>query len=385
MFTKHDYKKLLNTQNTNDPKISIYIGTDRSGESEKFQLKFKNALKNAVSQLTDPHLQGEHVMNKQQAQDYLSAGFNLLADNEFWNYLSDGLAVFIGKNTFKYFTVPLSFKDFIYVNKAFYLRHLISLLNEESRFFVLALSQNDVRFFDATRFSISPVRISDLVPMGKEELIGVDNREKVLQHHSGGSDTIYHGHGGAKDIQDIQVKKYFEDVDKGLMKMLFDENAPLIIYSTEEQVALYKSISDYSNIIEEKITGNPENDDPVLIHEKAWNQIKSYFTQRKEEIRNAFEAALAEEEASFSIHNVVPAALNGKVKTIFVDKNTEAVWGTYDQATNKISIHPNKQANSICLLNKAAMATYNNGGKVLNIPRMEFPRIVAQVNAIYRY
>jgi hypothetical protein len=385
MFNIKEYNQLSNTSNKDKPFVSIYIGTGRVGEAEQYQLKFKNQLKDSLTQLTDESMMGNRVMSKDDAQKFLSKAYQLLEDDVFWSHLSDGLAVFISSDSFYKYTVPLAFNDFTYVGEKYYLRHLLPMLTDDNRFFVLALSQNEIRFFEGHKNSITPVKIKDLVPMNIGELIGMDDREKVVQHHNGGSDTIYHGQGGAKDAKKIEVEKYFKDIDDGLMKMLYDEKAPLIVYSTEGQAALYKRISNYSNVFDGEIIGNPENDDPVLIHEKAWNKLRVYFSENRKKLQERFEQALVEDNASFSIHQVVPATINGRVDTLYVDENTEAVWGAFDKETNTITIHNEYQKDSICLLNEAATTTFKNGGQVLNIPRMEFPRIVAQVNAIYRF
>lgn len=387
MFTTQNYKTLAKINDTSNALVTIQIATDRSGDVQKFQIKYKNALAEAVQQLTDESLFDSNAMNEVNAHKYLEKASALLDDISFWKNLSDGLIVFVSENVFEVFTVPVKLNDFTYVGNQFYLRHLLPLLGAEKRFFVLALSQNEVRFFEGNKNSITPVRISDLIPNGIDELIGVDDNEQTLQTHSGGGNgaAIYHGHGGGKDDKNIQLEKYFKDVDDGLMKMLHDENAPLVIYSVDYQIPMYKGVSKYSNIMDVQVEGNPENDDPVLIHERVWSKLSSHFTKEKEKSKEKFEQAMVEDKASFAMNTIIPAALNGKVETLFVDSETDVAWGSYNSKNNTISVHPERKANSICMLNEAAMSTFNQSGIVYNIARSEFPRMVSQVNAIYRF
>jgi hypothetical protein len=131
--------------------------------------------------------------------------------------------------------------------------------------------------------------------------------------------------------------------------------------------------------------GNPEHDDPVLIHERAWIGMKDYFNDKKESAKKEFNEALSNNQASYSIEDIVPASVNGKVKTLFIDSKTEETWGIYNKVMNKVLIHKNRRADSKCLLNDTAIAAFKNGGTVYNIPRAEFPNETTQMNAIYRY
>lgn len=385
MFTLQDYNNLQSIVNVTSPFVSIYIPTYRAGNAKEDSLRLKNAISEAVDQLTDERLFPQTVMNKQTAQDYLSPVSKLLDRDDLWSDLSDGLAVFLNGDFLKYYKVPIDFKNHTYVGNSFYLRHLLPVLDKNNKFFVLTLSQNEVRFFEGRENSITPVIIDDLVPNGIEALIGVDDKEQVLQHHSSGGDAVFHGQGGGKDDKNKQLYKYFRDIDEGLMKMLHDENAPLIIYAVDYEIPMYKEISNYSNLAEAFITGNPENDDPALIHERSWEVIKDQFKIGKAKRKNAFDQAMSEDKASASIPKIVTAAFGGKVEELYVDSQTTAIWGSFDHTTHRVILHQKRQTDSLCLLNEIAIATFNNGGKVNNIPRVEFPILTSQVNAIYRY
>lgn len=382
MLTINKFNELATVQNSKSPCVSIYIPTYRAGKGVEDRLRFKNALADAAQELVD----SEKGVTEKDAIKYLAPAFGLLNDDSFWSHLSDGLAVFIGEDHFSFFVTPVDFAQFVHVHDHYYLRHLIPLISKESRFFVLALSQNEVRFFEGHRSSIVPVVIDDLIPDGMKEIVASENKPMNLQSHGGkSSGAIYHGHGGGKDDKDENLKKYFRQIDDGLMQMLHDENAPLIIYSVDAQIPVYKDVSNYSNIYNQSISGNPENDDPVLIHEKAWATIEDHFSKEKEETKQRFNQNLADGKASFYLPDIVIAAINGKVDALFVDKNSGAEWGIFDKNSNAITIHKKRQKDSICLLNKAAITTFQSGGTVYNVPRMEFPQVVAPLNAIFRY
>jgi hypothetical protein len=378
--------QIIKTQNISTPCVSIYIPTYRVGNLKEDKLRFKNALSGAAHQLMDNQLFPSEKMNKEDAHNYLKPAYTLLEDEDFWKYLSDGLVVLLGENEFVYEVTPVDFQPLVYVHNHYYLSPLLPLLNKNNRFFVLALSQNEVRFFEGMDTSITPIIIDDLVPAGIKDVLEEENVSGNLQGRSSGKGTtIYHGHGGGKDDKNENLKKYFRTIDEGLMKMLHDENVPLILYSVDSQIPIYKEVSNYPYIFETSISGNSENEDPTLIHEKAWSVIANHFSKQKQSDIDIFNHSLAKNKASCSIHDIVPAAINGKVDTIFMDKKSGILWGNYNRKSNTTELHSTRKPNSTCLFNQVVVATFLNGGTIYNIPLAEMPNGKSAINASFRY
>lgn len=375
MINRKNLENLANIKKENC--VSIYIPTHRVGNNLEDNIRFKNALSEAVDALM------ERDMTKHQAHEYLAKAYELLDNEDFWSHQSDGLAVFVGENRFEYYLVPLNFNNFVSVHDHFHLRPLFSLMAGESRFFILALSQNEVRFFEAHQHSITPVIIEDLVPANMEAALMLD-ADSTLQSHSGQNDSIYHGHGAGKDDKNAHLKDYFNQIDKGLMSMLHDERVPMVIAAVDYLVPMYKEVSNYSNVMDVHVSGNPEQLDPTLLHEKAWALIKDHFNQEKETKKEQFSAYMSENKASFFIYDIIPSAIEGKVDTLFMNKDLH-IWGKYNAESHDIEIHKKRRKDSDCLLDVAAKATYNQGGTVYNVPIEEMPQMTSIVNAVYRY
>ncbi len=382
LITKKDIKEL--SQVNDHPCISIFIPTHRSGfnNARIDQLSFKNALNDARTQMEQWRLEPNEMHGT------LQAGYELLENEAFWTKLSDGLAVFISPTRFEYFELPITFNTYVFVGRNFHLRPLLPMFTGDGRFFLLALSQNEVRFFEGQRNSITPVIIEDLVPEDIEEALFFSAAESHLQAHSGGEVTnpgIYHGHGKGKDEKNKQLEKYFRQVDKGLMEMLHDENVPLVIAAVDYLVPIYQAISQYANIMSFSVKGNPENDSPVQLHQKAWSLMQPYFKEKQISLANEFQSKFALEKADISAYSVIPTAINGRVDTLFIDKDEPNLWGQFNAKENKVRLHLERKQDSICLLNKAAVETFLQGGNVYNLSREELPYPAASLNAIYRY
>lgn len=387
MFTENNLKDLLQQESQKTPLVSIYVPTFRAGNVKEDRLRFKNALNEAVHCLIDGNLYPDLEMEKKDARNYLQSAIELLEDDNFWLHLSDGLAVFVGEDYFEHFVVPIPFGHKVYLGKHFYTRHLHPLIGQDDRFFLLCLSQGGTRFFEVHKHHIFPVEIKDLVPEDLETAIN-KQKDTVLQAHSFGYETsIFHGHGGGRETQVSELKDYFRQVDKGLMKMLHDENEPMILAGVDYLIPLYKEVATYPHIMEKYIPGNHEETNPVALHEMAWKIMEPLEIKERNQDREKFEYHKQKGLASDRLKEIVLAAESGKVDTLYVNRDSAPIWGSIVSEDNvyAVKLFDKQSLNNKDLLEMASVAAWKNGGKVIEVPREEMPESEMPMNAFFRY
>ena len=368
--------------------ISIYMPAHRSGQpvlNGEDRLRYKNKLQKATQELESRGVDEEAITTMMAPAKALLEESN----NEFWHYMSDGFAVFISPDSFEYHHVPLRFEEFVYVGNEYYLRPLIPAMMGEGRFFVLALSGNDVRFFEGNKHSITPVKIDDLVPGSMEEALALTDGENSLQFHIGdggsGTNAIFHGQGGLKDAKEKYREEYYRLVDKGLMKMLHDERVPMVIAAVGDTASEYKHLSDYKYIVDDIISGNPEQTTPESLHTGAWEILESHFNADYKTYCDEFGGYVAENKATTSVADAVAAAIGGRVEALFLDQSAH-VYGTYDAENHGVRIDDAPNGDNIELLNLAAVRTFQQKGKVYNVPAVMLPESEdTAANAVMRY
>lgn len=364
--------------------VSIYIPTQRTGEEvqqSQAKIKLKNHLQEVEAQLEEYDLAGEAI------KAHLAPAYELLEDTELWHNLSDGLAVLIGENYFKYYILPVHFEDFTYIADHFYLRPLMPMFHGDGRFFVLALSLQDVQFYECTRHTITKVYIEDIVPENLQEVVGHDYESKSLQYHTnqGANDsTTYHGQGRNTDEDKAEILRYCQQVNDGLMKMLHDEDAPMVVHCVDYLFPIYQQANSYPLLHESNVSGNPEDEDMVLMHERAWNVIASHFKKKKQEKIEQFNETGNVEKISAELKDIVPAAVNGRVDTLFI-KNRHDVYGIFEANSQDVRLDDNKTVSNASLLNLAAIKTFLQDGKVYLLEDDEMPVDTQPANAILRY
>ncbi len=379
MVSKTQVKSLL--EHNDYPSISIHIPTYRAGQNQEDRLRLKNAIKEAEAKLKAKEMEDKEI------RKLLAPAHKLLEDEQFWLGLSDGLSLFIAPDFYEQFIIPVNINPSVTVSNKFYTRPLLPAITGNQRFFLLALSQNEVRFFEGNKYSISPVIIDDLVPQDLKTAVALDKETEYLQSHSGGiasGTVIYHGKGLGKDHKLKHIRQYFQQVDKGLMNMLHDENAPLVIAAVDYLVPIYREISKYTNIVDIHIGGNPENDDPVLLHEKAWEIINTFNKKDLNKWQTAFPELMAKRRASTELSTILRAATQGKIDQLFIDKDKK-VWGNFDLTQNILNTENVSTDNNEDLLALAAALTFQNQGIVYNVTKNEMPDAAHTANAIFRY
>lgn len=378
-----DHKKFTAlAQVRGDHLVSFFIPTYRAGHEQEDRIRYKNALSQVREKLEAEDWSAKDI-NK-----YLKEATSRIDDLDFWQHQSDGLAVFIYDGKTEFHPLPIDFDSFVFVGDRLYLKPLLPVITGNAKFFLLAISQDDVRFFEADRYSIAEIEADDELPSDIGDLMKYIDGEKTLQHHSGqgGNETaVFHGQGAGKQMEDQRIREYVRMINKGIMDLMCDDDTePLILATVEETAALYRQENEYENLMEAYVAGNPDEDDPALLHEKAWELMLPTVKADIDSDAEAFDAAIARDEASFSLHDIVPAAIAGRVDTLFVAMEDE-IWGTYETDTHSVTVHEEPREESIPLLNEAAVTTYLNGGTVYVLERSELPRPTASLNAIYRY
>lgn len=382
IITREDIHKLADVHDAHC--VSIFIPTHRSGQEvlqEKDVIVLKNQLKDVSTKLEGQGL------NPNEVQAFLKPVSDLLDDRLFWRYQSDGLALFLTDDHFQKFTLPVKFEAFNYVSNEFYLKPLMPMFGGDGRFFILALELEDVNFYEGTRHSIAEVYIDDLTPSKLQDRVGYDYREKFLQFRSqqeGQGNALFHGHGDPEANRKGEIKKYFKAINDGLMEMLHDEDPPMVVASLDYFFPIYKEVNDYKNLFVNHISGNPADADILTLHEKAWRQLQPHFDEERKQKLAHFKELQVSEKTSSDIAEVLPAVLDGRVDTLFLQNKAE-VWGIYDPTTREVTLHETHHAPNVSLLNLAAIKTFLKGGHVYLLEKDEMPNPESIVNALYRF
>lgn len=394
LFNRDELRRLAQLED--DVCISLYMPTYRhESDWSQNQTRLKNLLSDARNQLREQDFREDTI------DDLLAEARGLLDRPGFWrSRIGDGLAVFITSNATERFRLPLSFDEVAIVEDRFHLKPLFPLIASNNRFYLLALSQNDVRLYQGTHYALSQVETAEIPADIVEAIQQYEDPEKQIQIHTQKSapqtdgqrmDAAHHGHGGGNsddmsgEPQD-ELKRFLREVDDSVSDYIGGEDVPLVLAGVAEYLPLYREVNSYPHLIDDQIVaGNPEAFRTDELHEKAWSIVEPVFLKAQAEALDRFEQLFYQEKdmASDDFHEIIPGCAYSRVDTLFVPLG-EYRWGRYDAETNMVKVHESQQPGDGDLLNYAAVTAYLNGGTVhaLRPENMPGGRSVA---ATFRY
>ncbi|MEB3827704.1 baeRF7 domain-containing protein [Phormidium sp. CCY1219] len=386
-FSKDELKNLI--ENTQTPCVSIYMPTPKRGsETQQSPIRFKNLMTEVEQKLDAIGIRVSDAMEWLQPVKDLDTP-------DFWEHQEHGLAIFASPDRFVYYRVPLEVEELAVVGDRFHLKPLMPLLTKNGRFFILALSQHNVRLLEATQYNVREMHVED-VPESLEEALLYDETAKSGQFRfftsRGGTrnpaqERVSHGQGSPdRDKFQRDIAQYFHQVNEAIAQKLHDEDAPLVLAGDESILPIYHEANSYSHLLEKGIAGNPKLLKPEELQKWAWQVVQPEFEQAYHEAVSKYEELVGSpenHEAFSQLQDIVPAAYYKRLDSLFVAVDRHQ-WGQFDPNTNTVDIHESPQPNDEDLLDFAAVYTFLNGGTVYAEPRDRVPGN-APVAAIARY
>ena len=372
-------------QHSQDPSISIFMQTYRAGrETQQGPVRLRNLLREAENQLQ------QRGMRPPDMAAILQPAQELAEDALFWQHQQDGLALYLAAGDFHTYRLPYAVDEQLVIDSTYYFKPVLPFFTNNGRYYILAISQDQVRLFEGTRYSVQQMDLPQGTPGSLEEALQFDDQEKQLQFHTGTAQGgmragMFHGHGQGDEVQKERIERYLNLVDAGLKPWYNRLQAPFVLAGVDYLLPIYRKVSEYKNVLPEGVTGNPENLRAEELQAQVWPLVEPYFRQELETVIEQYHQLAGSGKAAHDLTEVVPAAYFGRVDSMIVAVDVQ-VWGEFDAATGVLKRHAaEKQSESdIALLDAAAMQTLLNGGGVYGLPLAEMPAD-SPVAAVFRY
>lgn len=368
--------------------ISFYMPTHRRGrETEQDPIRLKNLLSEVETELAADD------MRRPEIDDLLAPLYQLIDDRSFWQQQSEGLVIFRSKEWLKMFRLPIDFSELTIIGERPHIKPLLPFITKGGQFYLLTLSQNQVRLFKGTQQKLGQLSLGD-TPTSLDEAMRFDEFDDQLQFHTqtgtsadGGRAAVFHGHSNAGDEAVIKenIKRFLHRVDEGVRDVIGEEQAPLVLAGVDMICGLYREISKYPALMAETIAGNVEHTDETTLHEKAWSLVEGQFMEEQQEAIDAYLHLAGNDDgrADNNFKEIVSSAYFQRIDTLFIPLQQQK-WGNFDKEANAVHLHQEQQVGDTDLLDFAAIHTLLNGGSVYALEPHKIPN-GETVAAIYRY
>ncbi len=382
-LSQDELKLLAETQSEKCDSVSIFMSTKRGSiEIKQNPARLKNLLDKAEEKLS------KVFPRTVDARRFLSPVNDLLNEGAVWDHPSDGLAVFLSKDMFRYYLLPLDFEECVVVCKRFHIKPLLPLFSGDGRFYVLALSQKRVRLLRCTRYEATAIDLAGIVPGSLVEAAGTEETVRSVQYHAGApgigkESVVFHGHGPEKTTEK-HITLFFREINRGLCReMLKEEDAPLVLAGVGYLHPIYEKVNTYKSLFEKGITGNPDDLSSDELHHKAWDLVQPFFDMAKSEAIDEYRELVGTGHTSTNIEEIIPSAYAGGVEKLFLALDTHR-WGTFDQETRAVKLHEKAESCDADLVDLATAYTITHRGEVYVVKPEEIPNILP-LAAVFRH
>ena len=146
-------------QQTANPSISLFLPTHRTGQdTQQDPIRLKNLLRDAEQHFLNSG------MGPREVSAFLQPAQALLNDSYFWQHQYDGLAVFMAADDFHSYRLPFRVEELLIIARSYYVKPVLPLFTNNGHYYILAISQNEVRLFEGTRHSVGQIDLPAEIP-----------------------------------------------------------------------------------------------------------------------------------------------------------------------------------------------------------------------------
>lgn len=270
----------------------------------------------------------------------------------------------------------------------FYVRPMLRELTGHKSFYILALSQKNVRLLHCTMRSSEEVPLPTATATSYDAYMNTAKPDHLLADRSsagpdvGGSKGVVFGTSSDREDKDQYLTHFYQQIDKGLTEVLRGQSEPVVLAGVEYEIALYRTHSKFPHLAEESVEGAPNSLKAGEMHARAIEAIRRCYDHKVDE-------ALAEYDHKVGgggtnrLKDVVTAAHEGRVLTLLVSDSLQTT-GVFDEATYTVRGRETGTTEDEDLVNDAVVQTILHAGQIYVAPNSKMPHGSA-VAAIYRY
>jgi hypothetical protein len=275
------------------------------------------------------------------------------------------------------------------VDHRFDVRTLLSIIENQKLFHILALSQKRTRLLRYSDGAVEEIKFPPDVPVSLADSMQTRKPDHDLDNRSSGGPSVgamggvMFGTTTDRENKDEYLLHFFSQIDRAVNQLLKGAATPLIPVAVEHELALYRRVNSYSRIVEEGVHGAADGTETPAIVRRALDLLQSGAQGPADEALANFDKRIGAGYATLHFHEIMPAAWEGRVSHFFFQPNAAYV-GTFDPVRGRVKQTSDPLDSPEDLIESAAWQTILHGGMVRILPGSAMPNGVP-VCAVFRY
>lgn len=363
------------------PFVSLYQPTHRHRpDNQQDVIRFKNLI-NKIESSFEEKYPGEDI-------DLFMKPFHALSmEKSFWNHTADGLAILASKNTCVIYKLPRNMEEIALVGERFHIKPLIRTFQSADRYHLLGLDRKQFTLYEGDRYGVEEVEIDPEIPRTIEEVLGDDYSDPYLSlgfRDGVGKTPIFHGHGGRKEMLEVDTQKYFRYVDEFIAENYSNVmKLPLILMTLDEHHSEFRKISNNTYLIDEGIKKDYKKQSMDQIRGNIWAVIEPLYLKKTNRLVERFHAKQAEFMASDDLSDLTRAVKENRVETLLLEADRVLI-GRINKETGQLERTDVENIDSYNVLDELAEIMVKNKNDVVILPKERMPSTTG-IAGIYRY
>lgn len=322
--------------------------------STELAARLKSGLRSVRKQLTECHT------DTGTADGLLAPVEQLTANLQTAHTWSNSLIAFRSPGAFRHYWMRGRLKDLAVVSERFEVRPLLAALAREQRFHLLAIGRHHVRLFRSTPHHSEEVRLEGVAPQNMQEFLHTHEPDHLLEDRMsagpsiGSMQGVLFGTGSEKQKEQDRFRHFLKEVERGVTKLLRQDAEPLILAGVEYDVAIYRQLNTYPNLLEQAIHGSPERLTARDLDERAWEIVSQWPSEALQKALADFRKQSGAALVLGDTGAIVKAAAEGRVAGLFLSESA-GMAGQPDDPLNMAALETVLHGGWAFALNPAEM------------------------------
>lgn len=347
--------------------VSLYLPTTPlTQDAQADRIVLKNLGKQALEQL-------EAIADTRAVRSMEDMLEQLQDDDAFWSRQAHGLGVLLTPDRIRTYRLAYSVEEAAEVSDRFHLKPLVPTLRPQSAW-VLAISQKSVNLYE---FTPSQELVDHPVPDMPKDFSDATGR--TLQRDRAPSGKLS-GDEGHKVLQ----TQFIRAVEAAVRAVVRGSGVPLLLASTSELQAIYRSLNHYDLLATASVEGSVENLPVEDLRQSVLPLVHELRQARIDEWIGRYEQYKNDNRAISDLASIARLASQGQVASLLVDADA-VQYGVIDpDGSLKLSEH--RSAATYDLLDDVTARVMEQGGDVLVLRKHEqAPPELSPIAAILRW
>ena len=320
-----DISELKSILTSPGPCVSIYLPLSEAERGERVDaLVWKDTLLRSVAQSTPKEI-------AESLEDWASLRSGL-------SPRARAAAVFRSGRVFRIVSLHRQVAAQARVGAHFYIQPLLREATGEPVFYLLALSQSNIRLLRCTPEEAQEVPWKTPIASNFEQYMDsakpdhVSIKRATAGVSAGSSKGATGTFNTERETKDEYLQHFFKQVDRGVHEVLNGSKEPLVLAGVEYEVALYRRVNSYPHLIEEYVQGAPNSLKSGEMHARALEVLDREYERQVDAVLAEFNHK-AGGGATNRLEEVTAAVKEGRVNTLLVSEDAALA-----DKTNEIAI-----------------------------------------------